>query len=246
MTSASWYLIATLPEKGVLTEESENNNPKWTLSTMEKYMRDESESSVALGLVSQSPLPNSKRRQPQAAYHHQQHIPSYSTQNGDVVESGGEESSPSWASSSNTPSYASGGVSFDFNSKPEDGCDKVAPTITTTSCTPNSTPENAKNRKQSGAVPFSLSTDLLAALNSDSELSAVKPRKSRKDSDSSLKSQSKGSSAAGSRNGTPTKTSKLSKLLRRTHSAGCSKDVPAHSQFMKEKAVSVFFFFFFL
>ncbi|XP_054713459.1 uncharacterized protein LOC129222923 [Uloborus diversus] len=218
--------VKILTKKGVLSEETENNNhssPKWTLTAMEKYMRDESESSVALGLLPELHTPH-------PGLHHIHNAPTY---NGDVAESG-EESSPSWASSStgNTPSYGSGGVSFDFNSKRDESYDKIAPVITTTSCTPKSTPENTA-RRRNPSDPVSLSADLLAALNSDLELSLTKPRKSRKDSGSSIKSEDKVTLE------TPTKTSKLVKLLRRTRSAGCSKDVPSNPTFMKEKTVSV-------
>ncbi|GFQ66808.1 uncharacterized protein TNCT_639131 [Trichonephila clavata] len=226
-----------IDESGVLTGETENNNAKWTLTAMEKYMRDQSEASVALGLVSQPPTSYNKRKPATAPP--QQHQQLNHTPNGDAQESAGEETSPSWASSStgNTPSFGSSGVAFEFNDENEKG----NPIITTTTCTPHSTPENKGHRKSSGAVTtLSSSTELLEALDSGLELNLSKPRKSRKDSDSSLKGNSK--TTSGSHGGTPTKTSKLSKLLRRTHSAGCSKDVSTPSLFMKEKAVSLFFF----
>ncbi|GFV04069.1 uncharacterized protein TNCV_916931 [Trichonephila clavipes] len=224
-----------IDESGVLTGETENNNAKWTLTAMEKYMRDQSEASVALGLVSQPPTSYNKRKPATAPP--QQHQQQNHTPNGDAQESAGEETSPSWASSStgNTPSFGSSGVAFEFNDENEKG----TPIITTTTCTPHSTPENKGHRKSSGAVTtLSSSTELLEALDSGLELNLSKPRKSRKDSDSSLKGNSK---TSGSHGGTPTKTSKLSKLLRRTHSAGCSKDVSTPSLFMNEKAVSLFF-----
>ncbi|GFT94251.1 uncharacterized protein NPIL_274962 [Nephila pilipes] len=220
-----------IQNKGVLAGETENNNAKWTLTAMEKYMRDQSEASVALGLVSQPPTSYNKRKT--ATVPSQQHQQMTHTPNGDAQESAGEETSPSWASSStgNTPSFGSSGVAFEFNEENEKG----TPIITTTTCTPHSTPENKGHRKSSGAiVTLSSSTELLEALDSGLELSLSKPRKSRKDSDSSMKGNSKTSS--GSHGGTPTKTSKLSKLLRRTHSAGCSKDVSTPTLFMKEKA----------
>ncbi|KAF8796568.1 hypothetical protein HNY73_000928 [Argiope bruennichi] len=222
----------TIGDSGVLTGETENNNAKWTLTAMEKYMRDQSEASVALGLVAQPPTTNAtyNKRKTTPVHQNSQHTPAT---NGDGHESAGEETSPSWASSStgNTPSFGSSGVTFEFNEDNEKG----TPIITTTTCTPNSTPENKARRKSSAAtVTLSSSTELLEALDSGLELSLSKPRKSRKDSDSSLKGNSKTNS--GSHGGTPTKTSKLSKLLRRTHSAGCSKDVSTHSSFMKEKA----------
>lgn len=216
-----------LPEE---TENNNHNNPKWTLNAMEKYMRDQSESSIALGLVAQPPPmtnTNNKRRPVPVQSHPVHHLIPTLQNDGDILESGGEESSPSWASSStgNTPSYGSSGMAFEFNSKTDDPFDKTTPVITTTSCTPKSTPENTAKK----IMPLSLSTDLLSALDSDLELPS-KPRKSRKDSQSSVKSEDS--------RGTPTKTSKLRKLLRRTRSAGCSKDVPGNSHFTKEKAVS--------
>lgn len=220
--------------QGVLPEETENNNqhdPKWTLTAMEKYMRDSGgDSSIHLGLVSQTPPGTNKRRpfpvQPHSVGHHLL----ATVQNGtDALESGGEESSPSWASSSagNTPSYGSSGLAFEFNSKSnDDAFEKTTPIITTTSCTPKSTPENVKK-----VMPLSMSTDLLSAL--DTDLEYAKMRKSRKDSQSSVKSEDS--------RGTPSKTSKLRKLLRRTRSAGCSKDVSNSSHFHKGKTVRLFF-----
>lgn len=200
---------------------------------MEKYMRDQSESSIALGLVAEPPPMTNNKRRPVPMQSHPGHHLIPTLQNGsDVLESGGEESSPSWASSStgNTPSYGSSGLAFEFNSKSaDDAFEKNTPVITTTTCTPKSTPENTAKKE----MPLSLSTDLLSALDTDLEL--MKPRKSRKDSQSSVKSEDS--------RGTPTKTSKLRKLLRRTRSAGCSKDVPSSSQFVKEKAVRFFFIF---
>ncbi|GIY49004.1 uncharacterized protein CEXT_621081 [Caerostris extrusa] len=222
---------------GVLTGETENNNAKWTLTAMEKYMRDESEASVALGLVSQPPPTNNaaynKRGKPPTMAAQQQQQQHNAMPNGDAHESAGEETSPSWASSStgNTPSFGSSGVTFEFNEEN----DKGAPIITTTTCTPHSTPEKGHRRSSGATVTLSSSSDLLEALDSGLELSLSKSRKSRKDSDSSMKGNMK---TSGSHGGTPTKTSKLSKLLRRTHSAGCSKDVANQSSFLKEKAVS--------
>lgn len=194
-------------------------------------MRDQGQSSITLGLIAQPPPVPNKRR-PIPVPPHQGH-PIPTQQNGtDTLESGGEESSPSWASSStgNTPSYGSCGMSFEFSGRmPDDGFERTTPMITTTSCTPKSTPEKNTAKK---VVPLSLSTDLLSAL--DSDLEYAKPRKSRKDSQSSVKSEDS--------KGTPSKTSKLRKLLRRTRSAGCSKDVPSNSHFTKEKAVSLFLF----
>lgn len=220
--------------QGVLPEETENNNqhdPKWTLTSMEKYMRDSGgDSSIHLGLVSQTPPGTNKRRPFPVQPHSPGHHLLASVQNG-TDESGGEESSPSWASSSagNTPSYGSSGLAFEFNSKSnDDAFEKTTPIITTTSCTPKSTPENVKK-----VMPLSLSTDLLSAL--DTDLEYAKMRKSRKDSQSSVKSEDS--------RGTPSKTSKLRKLLRRTRSAGCSKDVSnSSSHFHKGKTVRISFF----
>lgn len=201
---------------------------------MEKYMRDQGgDSSIHLGLVSQTPpgTNSSNKRRP---FPVQAHSPGHhlltSVPNGtDALESGGEESSPSWASSStgNTPSYGSSGLAFEFNSKSnDDAFEKTTPIITTTSCTPKSTPENVKK-----VMPLSMSTDLLSAL--DTDLEYAKMRKSRKDSQSSVKSEDS--------KGTPSKTSKLRKLLRRTRSAGCSKDVTNSSYFHKGKTVRISF-----
>ncbi|KAG8201053.1 hypothetical protein JTE90_002728 [Oedothorax gibbosus] len=231
-------LQGTIVFSGVLSDETENNNAaKWTLSAMERYMRDRSEGSVALGLVSQPPLP--KQRSPKHPPINQEiHTPPTNQQYSshppantatEAQESAGEETSPSWASSStggnNTPSYGSNGVTFEFNND-NSNVTPTTPVITTTGCTPHSTPKKGSVR--------SSSADLLKldSLEQGLELSLSKPggRRSRKDSEDSVKSGGKG--------GTPTKTSKLRKLLRRTHSAGCSKDAQDQGQYVKGKTVS--------
>ncbi|XP_015929229.1 regulator of G-protein signaling 3 isoform X2 [Parasteatoda tepidariorum] len=224
MMTTENIILPVFDEAGVLAEETENNNPKWTVSEMEKFMREQSESSVSLGLISQPSLITSDRSK-----HGKNNIPDIS-QIGEMMEIVASESSPSWASSStgNTPSFGSGGNTFEFNSKVED---RNTPVITTTKCTPHSTPENRGNRINSEDLTLTATTDLLDALDHGLELSLSKPRKSRKDSSSS----DKGPSNSGSHGGTPIKTSKLSKLLRRTHSAGGPKDVSSQSHYSKNK-----------
>lgn len=204
---------------GVIVEEHDNTPQKWSLAAMEKYMRNESDPSVALGLV-----PRRSDNKHVMPGDHQ-------------LESAGEESSPSWASSSagNTPSYGSGGMAFEFGPKVSaDDAQQTTgtPTITTTRCTPTSTPGRGRSSEREHWSPSSgsLSSDLLTALESD----VPKPdkRQMRKGSVDSIRNASNG----GSHTGTPSRCSKLSRLLRRTHSAGGTKDVSSHSLSMKEKA----------
>ncbi|XP_076320858.1 regulator of G-protein signaling 3-like [Tachypleus tridentatus] len=145
-----------------------------------------------------------------------------------------EESSPSWASSStgNTPSYGSTGLAFEFGHK----CN-----INTDYCTSESTERPTSSYQQKNKEmerSGSLGSDQLAEFDSQ-ESGSDTPNdwicgirtKVRKGSTDNCKHSVGTSMTASISKG----TERISRLLKRTHSAGCSKDIPAHALFLREK-----------
>ncbi|XP_076352014.1 uncharacterized protein LOC143247588 [Tachypleus tridentatus] len=155
-------------------------------------------------------------------------------------ESPGEESSPSWASNStdNTPSPGTIRLAFEFGQK----CSVSADSVTASECSfmrsrrlsSNDQPRGQKKTKISGSV----SSDQLVDIKSQESESETSNdwvygvgAKIRKGSGDNFKLPGGVTMATSlSRN-----TEKFSRLLRRTRSAGCSKDVPAHALFLREK-----------
>ncbi|XP_013784245.1 regulator of G-protein signaling 12-like [Limulus polyphemus] len=152
----------------------------------------------------------------------------------EIVDSAWEESSPSWASSStgNTPSYGSAGLAFEFGQKCNINTDYYTPE-------PTERPTASYQRKNEEVERRgSLSSDQLAEFDSQ-ESGSDTPNdwicgvraKVRKGSTDNYKHPGGTSMTASISKG----TERISRLLRRTHSAGCSKDVPAHALFLREK-----------
>ncbi|XP_013781190.1 regulator of G-protein signaling 3-like [Limulus polyphemus] len=157
-----------------------------------------------------------------------------------IMESGEnawEESSSSWASSSagETPSYGSTSLAFEFEQK----CNMAEP-ITNECCqTVSERPSTSDCQKDEEMVRCeSLSSDQLAEVDSQESGSDTTNdwvcgvrTKVRKGSGDNCKLPGGAAMAASISKG----TEKISRLLRRTHSAGCSKDVPAHALFLREE-----------
>lgn len=155
------------------------------------------------------------------------------------------ESSPSWASSSasNTPNFSSDGLAFEFNQK-----------CSTTASADNLLSPSSGGGYHQRPIVNSHSTDRLSTTECNSNATPSSPcSPCSPDSrcgggfpfyhrSSSERMQQKRGSGEMERNRIKS-GGRFSKLLRRTHSAGCSKDVPAHALFLQDKRVSVLFFF---
>lgn len=179
---------------------------------MERYLRDQAgEESVKLGIIA----PMTKDQKPELL----------ETQN----EDGGldEASSPSWTSScEQTPSYNSSDLAFDFGQK----CD-----INTTNNVEESV-NKEENRKRSRRIlrrePRVSSPQLKESLSTD-RLENIQPNKD--DSYWNNKFKLRKNSADNAEKLSVSRSSTFSRLLRRTQSAGCTKDVPAHALFLRDK-----------
>ncbi|XP_013781250.2 regulator of G-protein signaling 3-like [Limulus polyphemus] len=158
-------------------------------------------------------------------------------------ESTGEESSPSWASNStgNTPSPGTVRLAFEFGQKCSFSTDYMAESVAS-NCTFTRSRRSSNSDEQKGQnktkMSSSLSSDQLADLKSQESKSGTPNdwvygvrAKIRKGSGDNFKLPG-GASVATSLSKS---TEKFSRLLRRTRSAGCSKDVPAHALFLREK-----------
>ncbi|XP_023228782.1 uncharacterized protein LOC111629146 isoform X1 [Centruroides sculpturatus] len=197
---------------------------QWNVAAMERYLRDRAEEeSVKLGIIA----PMTKDQKPE----------SVDTQN----EDGGldEASSPSWTSScEQTPSYNSSDLTFEFGQK----CD-----LNTNNLEENKTKEESRKRSRrilrreprvsSPQLKESLSTDRLENIepNKDERYwsNQLKLRKNSADNAEQLKLRK--NSADNTEKMSVSRSSTFSRLLRRTQSAGCTKDVPAHALFLRDK-----------
>ncbi|XP_076360187.1 uncharacterized protein LOC143252237 [Tachypleus tridentatus] len=163
-----------------------------------------------------------------------------------VIESGEnawEENSSSWASSSTgeTPSYESTSQTFEFEQKCNIRTDynMTEPITNEYSQTASEGPASSDQQKDEEMIRRgSLTSDQLAEFDSQESGSETTNdwvcgvrTKVRKGSGDNCKLPGGAAMAASISKG----TEKISRLLRRTHSAGCSKDVPAHALFLREK-----------
>ncbi|XP_022239303.1 regulator of G-protein signaling loco-like isoform X2 [Limulus polyphemus] len=215
------------PGKGVLVEESEDCAQRWDLAAMERYMRDHADESLALGLLSRDQV-RTMRRKPEP-------LPPECRDDSiiECEESAECESSPSWTSDSmgNTPSYNSSGLAFEFKQK----------------CLMSAEGSQINVENTGGHLLAGRKLRISGSLSTD-QLSSYSGRDSSMDFHSDWSSKIRDKShklgygnnkplegATGSIPSSKSTGGKISRLLRRTHSAGCSKETLAHALFPREK-----------
>ncbi|XP_076347610.1 uncharacterized protein LOC143245305 [Tachypleus tridentatus] len=215
---------------GVLVKDSDDCIKRWDMVAMERYMCDRADENLALGLLSSDQV-RTMRRKPEP-------LPPECSDNSitECEESPECESSPSWASDSmgNTPSYSSSGLAFEFKQK----C-LVSPEGSQVN---DENVEGHRGHLLAGRklrISGSLSTDQLSSYSEREPSMDFHHDWSREIRDKNHKlwygNNKPLEGATGSIPSSKSTGGKISRLLRRTHSASCSKESIAYSLLPREK-----------
>ncbi|XP_076343564.1 uncharacterized protein LOC143243788 isoform X2 [Tachypleus tridentatus] len=220
------------PGKGVLVEDREDCVKRWDLAAMELYMRDRADEHIALGLLSRDGV-KSVRRKPEPDYRDNRIL--------ECEESAEDESSsPSWPSDSmgNTPSYNSCGLAFEFRQKCSTSLESAQISVK------NSEIATRRDHHWAGRklrISGSLSTDQLTSYSEhgsslDFHTNCSCAMRNKRDRTYKLDDDDKPlEGATGSASSSKPTGGRISRLLRRTYSASCSKEVLAQTLFVREK-----------
>ncbi|XP_022250538.1 uncharacterized protein LOC106466754 [Limulus polyphemus] len=220
------------PGKGVLVDDREDRAKRWDLAAMERYMRDHADEHLALGLLSRDDV-KSMRRKPEPDYRDDSIL--------ECEESAEDESSsPSWPSGSmgNTPSYNSCGLAFEFRQKCSMSPEDTQINVENTEIVTHMDHQWAGRKLR---ISGSLSTDQLTSYSErgsclDFGTNCSCAIHDKRDRTNKLSGDNKPlEGATGSASSSKATGGKISRLLRRTHSASCSKEVLTETLLLREK-----------